>query len=156
MSQFIVALSPPSFEFLGLVPGFADQDRYERDDEEGRVEVGDEVRFAVGVVRKDCLADMVSLHLRSVSQRVTRSLTLARKLETVQRKTVTNKSSKPTERLHFAQLEAFTFQPPGVSCSCVVEVAFPRGFSKACAALAGIGGSRLAMMCCRDKSQGCV
>ena len=155
MSQFIVALSPPSFEFLGLVPGFADQDRYERDDEEGRVEVGDEVRLAVGVVRKDCLADTVSLHLRSVSQRVSRSLTLARKLETVQRKTVTNKSSKPTERLHLAQLEAFTFQP-GVSCSCVVEVAFPRGFSKTCAALAGIGGSRLAMMCCRDKSQGCV
>ena len=55
MSQFIVALSPPSFEFLGLVPGFADQDRYERDDEEGRVEVGDEVRFAVGVVREDRL-----------------------------------------------------------------------------------------------------
>jgi hypothetical protein len=70
-------------------------------------------------------------------------------LETVQRKTVTNKSSKPTERLHFAQLEAFTFQLPGISCSCVVEVVeFPRGFSKTCAALAGIGGSRLAIMMC--------
>lgn len=58
MSQPVVALSPPSFEFLRLVSGFADQDRYEGDDEEGRVEVGDEVRFAVGVVREDRLANV--------------------------------------------------------------------------------------------------
>jgi hypothetical protein len=58
VSQPVVALSPPSFEFLRLVSGFADQDRYEGDDEEGRVEVGDEVRFAVGVVREDRLGDV--------------------------------------------------------------------------------------------------
>jgi hypothetical protein len=109
-----VALGPPSFEFLRLVSGLADQDRYEGDDEEGRVEVGDEVRFAVGVVREDRLLKIVSLRSRDVSYRDDARrfyLTLARKLETVQRKTVTNKSSKPTERLHLAHLEAFTFQP---------------------------------------------
>lgn len=74
MSQFIVALSPPSFEFLGLVPGFADQDRYERDDEEGRVEVGDEVRFAVGVVREDRLESSVSLHSEEYLQGLQGSL----------------------------------------------------------------------------------
>jgi hypothetical protein len=63
VSQSVVALSPPSFEFLRLIPGFADQDRYEGDDEEGRVEVGDKVRFAVGVVREDCLRNYRQLSL---------------------------------------------------------------------------------------------
>jgi hypothetical protein len=61
--QSVVALCSPSFEFLRLVPGFADQDRYEGDDEEGCVEVGDEVRFAVGVVREDRLRNYRQLSL---------------------------------------------------------------------------------------------
>jgi hypothetical protein len=64
VSQPVVALGPPSFELFRLVSGFADQDRYEGDDEEGRVEVGYEVRFAVGVVREDRLADVISLRSR--------------------------------------------------------------------------------------------
>ena len=64
MSQPVVALGPPSFELLRLVSGLADQDRYEGDDEEGRVEVGDKVRFAVGVVREDRLKDTISLWSR--------------------------------------------------------------------------------------------
>jgi hypothetical protein len=117
VSQPVVALGPPSFEVLRLVSGLADQDWYEGDDEEGRVEVGDEVRFAVGVVREDRLEHMISLSSRRMCLKgLGDFLTLARKLETVQRKTVTNKSSKPTERLHFAHLEAFTFQPCA-SCS---------------------------------------
>ena len=117
MSQAIVALSSPSFEFLRFVSGLADQDRYEGDNEEGRVEVGYEIRFTVGVVREDRLEHMISLSSRRMCLKgLGEFLTLARKFETVQRKTVTNKSNKPTERLHFAQLEAFTFQPC-VSCS---------------------------------------
>ena len=66
MSQFVVAMSPPSFEFFRLIPGFADQDRDEGDDEEGRVEVGDEVRFAVGVVREDRLKVPLAFTQRSI------------------------------------------------------------------------------------------
>ena len=58
MSQFVVAVGSPSFEFLGLVSRFADQDRDEGDDEEGGVEVGHKVRFAVCVVCEDCLEDV--------------------------------------------------------------------------------------------------
>ena len=74
MSQFVVAMSPPSFEFFRLIPGFADQDRDEGDDEEGRVEVGDEVRFAVGVVREDRLESSVSLHSEEYLQGLQGSL----------------------------------------------------------------------------------
>jgi len=63
VSQFVVTLSPPSFEFLRFVSDLADQDGYQRDDEECGVEVGYEVRFAIGVVREDRLADEVSLQL---------------------------------------------------------------------------------------------
>jgi len=64
-------------------------------------------------------------------------------LDTVHRKTVRNKSSRPTMRLHFAQSPAFPFQPIK-PCSSAKSL-FTKGISITCAAFAGIGGSRLAI-----------
>ena len=55
MSQLLMALRAEPFQFLRLVSDLPYQDRNEGDDKERGVQVGDEVRFAVGVVGKDCL-----------------------------------------------------------------------------------------------------
>jgi len=137
-----MALCAESRKFLWLMPDLPYQDRYEGDNEERGVQVGDEVWFAVRVVRKDRLRKLQSVlvnHAVSLKER----LTLARKLDTVQRKTVRNKSSMPTRRLHLAHCPAFPFHPRKLWSS--VESTCVKGASKTYAALAGIGGSRLAI-----------
>jgi hypothetical protein len=50
-----VALSAKPLHFLRFVSNLPYQDRYEGNDKERGVQVGDEVRFTVGVVREDRL-----------------------------------------------------------------------------------------------------
>jgi hypothetical protein len=65
-------------------------------------------------------------------------------LDTVHRKTVRNKSSIPTKRLHFAHVAALPFHPKK-PCSCAESIG-TRGASNTYAALTGTGGSRLAIV----------
>ena len=74
------------------------QDRHERYDEECGVEVGNEIGFAVGVVREDRLRVRNQLHRSHLYHTVAHSLTLAKKFDAVHRTTVRNSNSSPTSR----------------------------------------------------------
>jgi hypothetical protein len=138
-----MALCAELLQFLRLVSDLPYQDRYEGDDEERRVQVGDEVGFAERVVREDRLCKSQSAQVKCVVSLEER-LTLARKLDTVQRKTVRNNSSRPTMRLHLAHCPSFPFHPMK-PCSSARSPSIKGGISTTRAIFAGIGGSRLAI-----------
>lgn len=83
-----------------------DEHRYERDDEERRVDVGDKVRFRVGVISKDGL--LIRL-VQFTDWRMLRLRTLARKLDAVHCTTVTSSRMMPNVCLHRLRLALSSF-----------------------------------------------
>lgn len=132
------------------------QDGYQRYNEKCGVEVGHEVRLAVGVVREDSLRKAVSTtSCTSIQSAITP--TLARKLDAVHRNTVRNSNSSPTIRLYFPSLPRNPFalpDPRALAPSPIVLRSLSSAASNRSATLPGTGGSRLAIVIVRwpDKS----